>query len=327
MKKIFVTLFVLLLCFGVSARNADRKANRDAKALLKLLEKVQRKGGSLPAMMAKYDWNHLHSDTVKMLTGKYPAINCFDFMHFNIEGKKELYRTIRPVTEWTENGKIAAMMWHWNVPLSEGAHRYAFYNKGEFKAANCLKPGTWEHREFYASMDSVANIIKKLQDARVPIIFRPFHEGSGNASGTVWFWWGNGGAAVYKQLYQTMFHYFCDVKQLHNIVWAWNSNIYQNGATYDDASWYPGDEYVDIVGTENYDLKEIGRLKACYDYLKQHYSFKIIALTETNSQFKVSEMVNAGMRWTFIMPWCGEFFPKKEWWEDYFSLPNAVLGK
>lgn len=47
--------------------------------------------------------------------------------------------------------------------------------------------------------------LKRLRDAKVPVLWRPLHEAAGNQWNTPWFWWGSKGATVYKQLWNIMF--------------------------------------------------------------------------------------------------------------------------
>jgi mannan endo-1,4-beta-mannosidase len=48
-----------------------------------------------------------------------------------------------------------------------------------------LTPGAELSKRWCAQVDTTAFYLKKLQDARVPILWRPYHEMNGD-----WFWWG-----------------------------------------------------------------------------------------------------------------------------------------
>ncbi len=74
---------------------------------------------TLSAMMANVAWNTEMSERVHDWTGKYPAINCFDYGHLpaSVAGAGWIdYGDITPVKDWADNGGIVAAMWHWNVP-------------------------------------------------------------------------------------------------------------------------------------------------------------------------------------------------------------------
>ena len=75
----------------------------------------------LSAAMANVNWNTQEADTMYQMSGKYPAINCFDFVHFISSAPLNPsnwidYTNITPVKNWWNNGGLVACMWHWNVP-------------------------------------------------------------------------------------------------------------------------------------------------------------------------------------------------------------------
>ncbi|MER8245226.1 glycosyl hydrolase, partial [Acinetobacter baumannii] len=56
-------------------------------------------------------------------TGKYPAMNCYDFIHIYVpkQGSNGWinYNDITPVTNWADQGGLVSLMWHFNVPKTE----------------------------------------------------------------------------------------------------------------------------------------------------------------------------------------------------------------
>ncbi len=76
----------------------------------------------ISGMMANVAWNQDCADKVKEWTGKYPAINGFDYVHMPASktGADWInYKDISPVKNWADNNGIVSLMWHWNVPKSE----------------------------------------------------------------------------------------------------------------------------------------------------------------------------------------------------------------
>ena len=70
-------------------------------------------------MMADVAWNYDMSTRVYEWTGRYPAINCFDYGHhaWSVAGANWIdYGDITPVKEWSDAGGVVSLMWHWNVP-------------------------------------------------------------------------------------------------------------------------------------------------------------------------------------------------------------------
>ncbi len=116
-----------------------------------------------------------------------------------------------------------------------------------------------------------------------PVIFRPFHEFDGD-----WFWWGKAHCTAedYKKLYQFTVVYLRDSLGVHNFIYAWSPDKnFSSEAQYLER--YPGDNYVDLVGSDNYGDLAAGvspstaaaKLKIVSDYAKQKN--KVAALTET----------------------------------------------
>lgn len=73
----------------------------------------------ISGMMANVAWNTDCADQVYEWTGKYPAINGFDYLHMpaSESGANWIdYTDITPVKTWADNGGIVTLTWHWNVP-------------------------------------------------------------------------------------------------------------------------------------------------------------------------------------------------------------------
>ena len=114
----------------------------------------------ISSVMADVNWNTKIADKVKALTGKYPAMNCFDFIHIYVPNQGSNgwinYNDITPVKNWADKGGIVQLMWHFNVPTSEntevkmdGSGVTCDPTKTTFNASNALKEGTWENKWFY----------------------------------------------------------------------------------------------------------------------------------------------------------------------------------
>ena len=93
-----------------------------------------------------------------------------------------------------------------------------------------------------------------------------------------WFWWGQtDNAEHYKGIFRDMFHYFTEEKKLNNLIWVYSTINKGNSESIRPIDFfYPGDQYVDIVGTNVYstDNFEVTDYKL-YQQLK-----KPLAITE-----------------------------------------------
>ena len=75
--------------------------------------------GCLSGMVAEVAWNNTCAEQVYQWTGKYPAINGYDYIHMpaSVSGANWInYGDITPVKEWADNGGIVTIGWHWLVP-------------------------------------------------------------------------------------------------------------------------------------------------------------------------------------------------------------------
>ena len=195
---------------------------------------------------------------------------------------------------------------------------YAFYKADtEFDAANATVEGTWENKVFTEDLKNAAAYLKLLRDADIPVLWRPFHEAAGG-----WFWWGKD-AASFKSLWIAMFNYF-KTEGLDNLIWVWTTEG-------DDADWYPGDQYVDIVGREIYN-KETADCVSEYTSIAGNYGNKIVSLSECGTVGLISEQWASGARWSWFMPWYDGtnedgspvVHADEAWWKDAMNQEFVV---
>jgi len=97
---------------------------------------------------------------------------------------------------------------------------------------------------FYNQMDRMAANLQWLEDQNVPVIYTPFVELDDNNSK----WHPKDGRENAIKLFRLVHDYFTDTKGLDNIIWAYHTRE-SDGAL---ESFYPGDEYVDVLGKSGY---------------------------------------------------------------------------
>jgi mannan endo-1,4-beta-mannosidase len=164
------------------------------------------------------------------------------------------------------------------------------------KAFKSILPGGENNEWYKKKLDKVADVFNNLKDDNgklIPVIFRPFHEYDGS-----WFWWGAsfGTAEEFKTAYKFTVDYLKNTKGVHNVLYALGpDNSYDTETKY--LSRYPGDDYVDILGMDNYgdfngtagsagSTKANKKLKILSDLAKE--KTKIAALTETGYEVSAS---------------------------------------
>ena len=117
------------------------------------------------------------------------------------------------------------------------------------------------------------------------MIFRPYHEFDGD-----WFWWGRAHCTIdeFKTLWRFTVSYLRDSIHVHNFIYAFSpDNRFITEEQF--LARYPGDDWVDMVGMDNYgdwgrdgryDLDAgIKKLKIVSDYAQK--AGKLAAFTET----------------------------------------------
>jgi mannan endo-1,4-beta-mannosidase len=138
-------------------------------------------------------------------------------------------------------------------------------------------------RVFLTELDSVSMGIKELCNAGVMVMFRPFHEMNGD-----WFWWGK--RERYVDLWKMTYNYMVNTKGLNNMLWCWSPD---NGAG-DFHQYYPGDEYVDVLGLDIYVSVKDGDekvLKQYQDILQYKKPFGISEFGCEDEDYNYSNML------------------------------------
>lgn len=276
-------------------------------------------------------------------SGKAPALLGLDFMHATgVESNNEWFTgytkaTVSLAEDIFNKGGIPAYCWHWKDP----SHKVdAFYSpssgnspntdfdlKKVFTDASCETPNTasTEYKSVIRDLDIIAGYLKSLWNKGIPVVWRPLHEASGK-----WFWWGYSGPKACKGLYHIMFDRFTNYHGLNNLIWVWTTDE----AT-DALEWYPGDQYVDIVGRDYYydeitrrttPEKNHGSLVASFEKVKEIFSGKkIIALSENGAVPFPEDLQSDGAGWSYFMPWYGNYTMDQE--GQYHDNTNADWEK
>ena len=190
--------------------------------------------------------------------------------------------------------------------LSDGS--YNFYgNSSEVCTGNVVSrimPGQDLNKYYTAYLDMIAEYAKALEKDDISLLFRPFHENTGNR-----FWWGKAfcDAEAYINLYRYTVNYLRDIKGVHNFLYVYSPG-WEATSTAEYAERYPGDAYVDMVGFDMYHKNPaegdnfissfISQLNIAQEFAKQHN--KLFAVTETgvdNGNQKLLEKNNPRKDW------------------------------
>ncbi|MBP1757024.1 MAG: xylanase, partial [Firmicutes bacterium] len=206
--------------------------------------------------------------------------------------------------KFDQEGGIVTFCWHWNAPekylvnTEKTPWWKGFYTEGTNIDLAAIMNG--EDPEGYdlliRDIDTIAFQLKVLQNAEIPILWRPLHEASGG-----WFWWGASGSEAYIELYQLLYDRLVNYHKIHNLIWVWNGQ---------NKDWYPGDEYVDIVGTDIYPGERVYSSQAANFQKLVDWTGdtrKIVAMTENGCMFDPERAVRDDAMWSYFGTWEGEF--------------------
>ena len=279
---------------------------------------------TLSGAMANVAWNTDEADWVGKYAGKYPAVAYFDYIHLASSPANWIdYGDITPARDWWNAGGLIGASWHWNVPRSSSE-----------KDPN--NEGTWQNEFMKESLEKIAGYLKLLQEAGIPVIWRPLHEAAGNTytyNTGAWFWWGADGAQAYKDLWIYVFNYMKDAG-LKNLIWVWTSQT--SSYTDIDQDFYPGDQYVDIIGRDTYNCTDASGMASQHEAITQTFTTKMAALSECGNVPDMAAQWSAGAKWLFFMPWYDsendgtEGFAHEhadmEWWKASFES-DAVITR
>lgn len=197
----------------------------------------------------KWKYEEGRSD-IKDVSGDYPAVMGFELGRLEADNPVNLdsvpFDKMRSFIKTAyAQGSVITISWHLNNPLTG----QTAWNPASGTVASIL-PGGEKNALYNSWLDKAAVFFLSLKgnyDEYIPVIFRPFHELNGS-----WFWWGKNNCTTdeIKQLYQYTEKYLRDIKQVHNLLYAFNTDKFYSGEEFLER--YPGDDYVDIIGFDIY---------------------------------------------------------------------------
>ena len=255
--KCLLVIGLLASAFTVRAQSAptpaDPNANATARNILNYLYGLPNQsqnrllsgqfgfyGGETSPASGQEQLQEVFNDT-----GMWPAITGADFQRPDRTPDQSVNEaTTWLIQKWNE-GYLINASWHAQDPCTGGSASLE-YPTPPLDLDRVL-PGGNCHAAWLQSLDRVAAGLQRLEDAGAVVIWRPFHEMNG-----AWFWWHQNPPYKFTALWRHMFTYFTQTKGLNNLLWAYSPNYEWDQWAPDVLTFYPGDQYVDIVGIDKY---------------------------------------------------------------------------
>lgn len=298
---------------SMAVEPSDPDATTEAKALLGLFYRISGKH----TLTGQHNFPNARDRNSRFYArevGETPVIWSSDF-GFAENGDKDSYLArpdiVKEAIRQHKKGAIVNLCWHAVPPTADEPVTFQPIPRVEVppdKLASVqgqltdeqylelMKPGTPLRKKWEAQVDEVAKFLKQLQDADVPVVWRPYHEMNGN-----WFWWGgrigeNGTADIYRLIYDR----YVNHHHLHNLIWVWSmdrpSEPYRKYTNY-----YPGDGYLDMLALDVYgsDFKQ-----EYYEDLLALSNGKPIVLGEVGPPPSL-EVLEKQPKWAYWVVWSG----------------------
>lgn len=232
--------------------------------------------------------------------GHYPAVFSQDFGFSEPgtwDGINYRQRIVDDAIRRHEEGFIINLMWHAVRPTEDEPVAFEKSIQGKLtdeEWRELLTPGTRLHERWESQVDVIAFFLRQLRDARVPVLWRPYHEMNGK-----WFWWGGRpGPENFTRLYRMLYDRLTNFHQLNNLIWVYGPNEVKNGVA-EYADYFPGHEVVDALATDVY-TENFSQHN--YDSLLALAEGKPIALGETGPIPSV-EVLRKQPRWAWFVAW------------------------
>ncbi|MDO5408684.1 MAG: glycosyl hydrolase [Eubacteriales bacterium] len=293
------------IAYAELVKLADPQADNSVLALYQYLKAVGESDstlyGHMEDMVLKAGSSELSCSDTMDVTGSYSAIVGLDAGNL-FAGYADKYNSRHPEAglsndnagniqaaarfsnEVIAEGGIITLSAHIpnfaKVPALGGTHEHTYDNYNYLatdsyvltgNAMNQILPGGAYHEVFTAYLDMIADYANQVQG---PVMFRPWHENTGS-----WFWWGKAFCSpeTYKNVFKYTVEYLRDEKGVHNLMYLYGPGA--EAATLEEyEERYPGDEYVDLVGFDTYDVDPVTD--------EEGYTFtenfdKLVKLTDT----------------------------------------------
>lgn len=246
---------------------------------------------------------------IEKLSGRLPMLIGVDLGYESDPGLQE--ESVRLLVEHFDRGGLVTLSMHpKNVFRNAGVNDTSTVRRTK----EIFEAGSVANLRWKKTLSKAADCIEALQAKGVVVMFRPLHEMNGG-----WFWWcarndGNWTRQEdYIRMWREMHAYMTKTRGLDNILWVYAPTVQYDRKCKSVDYFYPGDEFVDVVGLDWYtDDVAANALKWFDCYSKLSALNKPMGLTEfgpgnqrdgTFDSLKLLPLMEKHPRLGFVMFW------------------------
>lgn len=343
---LFLSILVVpFIAVAQKGKPIDKEATTETVNLFRNLQKLSH-GHTLFGHQHATEYGHGWAgeegrSDVKSVTGSHPAVIGVDFSGFSgrpqdaVQSAKDALR--KNVIDTYNRGGVTTIAWHFSNPVSPGG--FYWRDSVSLPAVKYIIPGGEAHDKYKQILDGIgewAHSIKGADGALVPVIFRPYHEFDGG-----WFWWGKPHCTrdEFISLWRFTVSYLRDSLGVHNFLYAFSpDNRFLTREEFLER--YPGDEWVDMVGMDNYgdmgrnvrDIEKAAlKLKIVSDYAIE--AGKLAAFTETGlesipdttwwTETLLNVMKTGNMRLCYVLVWRNDVRSPTHYYAPFPGHPSV----
>ncbi|MFD2672728.1 glycosyl hydrolase [Marinicrinis sediminis] len=274
----------------------NSQATPEAREVLKMLYEIQ--GNRILAGQHDYlEVPDVYTEDIAEATGTYPILHGYELGAIMGQSSREVHEqrlgVINSAINWHKQGGLVTMTYHAPFPGMAYEWQYVKRPTTQQEFDQMLTPGTSLHVSLLKQLDEVAYYLKKLRDANVPVLWRPYHEMNGE-----WFWWGE--KKRFKALWALMYTRFTEKHKLHNLLWVWSANA-PNRWSAPLQPFAVSQDQVDVYGLDIYDRD----YQHAYDeQIRNLAGSKPVAITESG-EHPLPILGNDGIRndYVWFMTW------------------------
>lgn len=302
-----IALAIIMSACKPCIQTVNPNASREAKELLRYFYDI--KGEAILAGQHHVIGKMSEvNDRLYALTGKLPVLwgSDFGFADSTHDIDNIAYRPllVPEIQRQHAGGAIITLTYHQANPVAGEPCQFkggVISELSDEQWEELTTEGTPLYEDWRKQMDLLADHLKKLEDLKIPVLFRPYHEMNGS-----WFWWGGRpGEEGFISLWKQLFHYYTDVHGLNNLIWVWSPDNPKHGFK----PYYPGDDYVDMVACDIYPKKDTNVVYTdeIYQQLSELAGTKPMGIGEC-SILPDSATLEQQPGWCWFLAWGGMVF-------------------